>query len=178
MHQTFTPIAILALSAPIAAADVIAEDPAILAPFEFTEVSVEFMGSSAGYTGELNWIDPDLPNVSTTLFNNHQSIVGDSYTIPRLFTQGERVDFTYNIIAGADDRFSTSNPDDWNQFRIDDTDPTALIVAVEDLRPTSTDADYNDVIFRVRFFQSVIPAPGALGFFAMTSIALVRRYRR
>ena len=180
MRRTDLPAAAIILSSCAAAtsADVIASDPSILAPFEFTEVSVEWIGSHAGYTGELAWINPDIPTVSTTLFNNKQAAQGQSYTVPRLYAQGERVDFSYDIIRGKDDFFATTNQADWAQFSIDASDPLAVVVGVEDIRLPAGDADFNDVMFRVRFSQSAIPAPGAMGLLAMSSVALIRSRRR
>lgn len=180
MHRTAAlPVALaIAASSSVALGGVVTTDPSILAPFEFTEVSVEWIGSSAGYTGELDWIDPDVPLVSTTLFNNHQAVAGQSYTIPRLYAQGERVDFSYDIIRGSNDFFSTATQSDWSQFRVDDTNPNTLVVAIEDIRRPGGDSDFNDVMFRVRFSQSAIPAPGAMGLLAMSSVALIRRRRR
>jgi uncharacterized protein (TIGR03382 family) len=180
MRRTNRPAAALAICAavPAASADVIVSDPSILAPFEFTEVSVEWIGSDAGYTGELAWINPDIPTVSTTLFNNKQATQGQSYSVPRLYVQGERVDFSYGIIRGSSDFFTTTNQNDWAQFNIDASDPLNVVVGVEDIRLPGGDSDFNDVMFRVRFSQSAIPAPGAMGLLAMSSVALIRRRRR
>jgi len=177
-RTTISAAIVLSSCAALSSADVVATDPAILAPFEFTEVSVEWIGSSTGYKGELDWVNPDIPNVPTMLWDNKSAESGQTFNAPRLYTQGERVDFTYDIVRGKDDFFSTAVQDDWAQFRIDDSDPLNVVVGIEDIRLPGGDSDFNDVMFRVRFSQSAIPAPGAMGLLAMELIALVRRKRR
>lgn len=173
MRTTLAAVSVIACSG-AALADV--TDPAIIAPFEFSQVEIQWIGSRASYTGNLQWIDPAVSTVGGTLFDNKTAATGESYEIPRLYAQGERVDFVYDIVRGGLDTFSTAVEEDWIQFRVDATDATNVLVQIEDIRLPRGDADYNDAEFRVVFTQS-IPAPGSLALLGLAPACALRRRR-
>jgi len=157
-------------------------EPAVLSPIDDAVVTVEWIGSSAGYTGNLNWIDAtraesgDVVLTRATLWDNKSAEAGQSWRIPRLFAQGERVDFEYDIIKGKIDSFSTPSPDDAGQFMADATDPFRVIVGIEDIRLPGGDADFNDAVFAVSFAPAV-PAPTGMAIVALGGLLAVRRRR-
>ena len=160
-----------------------AEDPGIFSPFNNAQVDVYWEYSNAGYTGELRWVDTTFESVSHDLWTNKRyngvdgARSGQSYQLPRLFAQGERVDFSYAILKGKKDIFSTSNQDDWVQFDVNADNPLDVLVRVEDIRYPGGDRDHNDAVFRVVFSQTTIPSPGAMALMGAGGLFMVRRRR-
>lgn len=180
---TITAAALIAVASGAASADLaIGTDPVILSPYDDAAATVEWVGSSAGYTGELNWLDAamggsaDITVTPTTLWDNKNASTGQSWRVPRLFDRGERVDFEYDIVKGGIDAFSTRRADDIAQFRVDDTDPTRVIVGVEDIRLPGGDADFSDAVFAVAFSPAV-PAPSGAACLALAGVLGARRRR-
>ena len=160
-------------AATIAHADI--ADPGVYSPFDNAQAKVTFVSSSAGYTGVMNWMNSDI-STSVTLLNNHESAIGDSVTLPTIFQAGDRIDFSYEVIRGGLDLFETANAADWAQFRVDASDPTNVMVGIEDIRLPRGDSDYNDAVFNVSFTQAV-PTPGSLALVG-TGVLMVSRRRR
>ncbi len=156
---------------------VIFEDPGIFSPVANARVDVYWVGTDAGYTGELRWVDNAFESAPVTMYTNHAAAPGQTFTLPRLYGQGERVDFTYAVTTGGIDAFSTGVESDWSQFSTDATDPFDVIVGVEDIRFPSGDMDHNDAVFRVVFTETAVPAPGALALLGGGCLTLLRRRR-
>ncbi len=164
-------------AATIAHADIATPaDPGIFSPFDNAQAEITFLSQSAGYTGVMNWINTELESGVMGLHNNHESASGSSVIIPTLFEAGERIDFSYEVIRGGLDIFSTNQSADWAQFKVDASDPMNVIIGVEDIRLPGGDADFNDAVFQVSFTQTV-PAPGSFALLG-TGLAMVSRRRR
>ena len=169
---------IFAISGTATAGIIQYDDPGIFSPFDNAQAEVVWVGSSAGYTGNLDWVNPDLESPDTTLWTNKSAKVDQRFMIPMLYSEGQRVDFTYEIIRGRKDAFSTADISDWGQFRVDSTDPLDVLVGIEDIRLPRGDSDYNDSVFRVVFSQAVVPAPGAYALIGGGCLLMSRRRRR
>ena len=178
MKNRYTTIALAITSAAtIANADIATPaDPGIFSPFDNAQVRVTFLGSSAGYTGVMNWINTDFESGGLALLNNHESATGESVFLPGTFAAGERIDFSYEVIRGGLDIFKTSEAADWAQFQIDASDPNNVWIGVEDIRLPGGDSDYNDAVFQVSFIQTV-PSPGSMALLG-TGVLMVSRRRR
>lgn len=162
----------------IASADV-ASPPGfgIFSPFDNAQAEVIWVGSDAGYTGDLRWVNPATSASPTTLWSNHSATPNQSFLLPGVFAQGERLDFVYEITRGNYDLFATANERDWNQFTIDASNPLDVLVGIEDIRLPNGDADYNDSVFRVVFREASVPAPGALALLGGGCLMMGRRRR-
>jgi len=180
-----TPFAAAILSA-LALASVAHADPVdsgdspefgIYTPFDNAQVEVTWLGSNAGYTGVLSLVDVAVSSSSLQLFNNHSAAVNENVVASRLYNEGERVDFTYQIIRGGLDTFATFIQTDQQQFQIDASNPLEILVGVEDIRYPNGDRDHNDAMFLVTFSPAEVPAPGALALFG-SGLAMVSRRRR
>jgi len=165
------------LPATLAAADIAPSDPVILSPFDNAQVSIIWIGSDAAYTGKLHLVDLQSAQNSILLWDNKSAIENQSYTAQRLYSQGDRVDFSYLIALDGHDSFSTFIESDWKQFEIDASNPLNVIVSIEDTRYPNGDSDYNDAVFNVVFTPATIPAPGPLALLS-TGLHLVARRRR
>lgn len=153
------------------------EDPGIFSPIENGQAQVIWVGSHAGYTGELSWFNDGLITSTTPLWTNKSATFGQSYIIPRLFSQGERVDFNYEVIKGGLDLFSTANEKDWSQFIVDASNPFDVMVGVEDIRYPRGDMDHNDSVFRVVFTAAQVPGPGSFALLGGGCLMMMRRRR-
>jgi len=155
------------------------DDPGIFAPCEDSTAHVVWIGSDAGYTGELSWINTQENATKEVLWTNHSATPGQRYDLPGTFAAGERLDFEYEIIAGGLDLFSTADVNDWGQFSVDATDPMNVIVGIEDIRLPGGDSDHNDAMFRVVFeCGSTVPAPGSLALLGGGVLMMGRRRRQ
>lgn len=161
------------------AAIVVPEDPGIYAPCEGARAHVVWIGSDAGYTGELSFLDTSSPTAGVdTLFNNHAATPGDRIDLPGTFAQGERLDFRYEVISGGLDVFSTDDVNDWAQFSVDASDPGRVRVGIEDIRLPRGDNDHNDAVFEVVFeCGNTVPAPGSLALLGAGGLMIGRRRR-
>lgn len=167
-------------AASIASASIaIPDDIGVYAPCDNVQAEVFWIGSDAGYTGELSWVNPDPSAADPVLWTNKSAIQGQSFIIPRTFGQGERVDFNYEVVVGGLDFFSTANESDWGQFTVDASDPHNVIVGIEDIRLPGGDSDHNDAMFRVEFTcgTNVVPTPGSLALLGASGMLLGRRRR-
>jgi len=151
-------------------------DPGVYSPYDNAQAKITFISSSAGYTGVMNWLNPEIGSTEVALLNNHESAVGDFVTLPKTFQAGERIDFSYEVVRGGLDLFKTSDPEDWAQFSIDASDPFNVWIGVEDIRLPGGDSDYNDAVFQVSFTPSV-PAPGSIALMG-AGVLMVSRRRR
>ncbi len=152
-----------------------------------SNATIEFRGSSAGYTGQLyflGWGDEtnvihhaDGGDLGQLLFNNHASEFGASVLLVGDFEPGSVLHFAYEVIAPSSkhDLFRTDVEDDRYNFGYD---ASTGDFAIEDLRMDYRhyDGDYNDAMFRISL-QSV-PAPGSLALLGLGGLAMTRRRRR
>lgn len=156
----------------------ITEDPGIISPCNDAQVEVIWIGSDAGYTGELSWVNPLENGSNIALWTNHSASAGDSFVLPGTFAEGQRIDFVYEIISGGIDIFSTANESDWGQFSVDASDPHNVIVGIEDIRLPGGDSDFNDAQFHVKFTCAPnVPAPGAMALLGAGGLMMGRRRR-
>ena len=172
--------AAISSTASVASASVaIQDDFGIFSPCDNAQVEVIWVGSDAGYTGELSWINPEPSATDTVLWTNKAAIQGQSFILPRTFGQGERVDFTYEVTLGGLDVFSTANENDWGQFFADDSNPHDVLVGIEDIRLPGGDSDHNDAMFRVVFNcgTTFVPTPGTFALLGAGGLMLGRRRR-
>lgn len=176
-QRTLTIVGICSIAGIADAGEIHFEDPAIISPFANSQVEVFWVGSDAGYTGELNWINPGVAASPVALWTNKSASPGDSYILPKLYGFGERVDFSYEIIHGSYDFFSTANEQDWSQFVVDASNPLDVLVGIEDIRYPGGDMDHNDSVFRVVFTEGVVPAPGAMALLGGGCLMMLRRKR-
>lgn len=179
----------LAASAGLARADAIMGAP-VFAPPGLSTATIEFRGSSAGYTGELYFLgwgsEDDIlhhaentrhNNLGQWLFNNHSSAVGAQAVLDGMFDSGAVLHFAYEIIHPRNrrDLFRTDREADANNFAWDSATGS---FAVEDLRRDYKhyDGDFNDAIFTINFQR--VPAPGSLALLSLSGIVLARRRKR
>lgn len=149
-------------------------------------VTVEFLGSDTGYTGELLFrgAGPDEFGITTpvaeagdgmVLFNNKTSSIGDTVTLPGVYRLGEVLHFGYVLLSPsrvAGEGFFTDLPGDHAQFLFE---PSTGFFGVEDLRLPYSDEDYNDATFRITI--AAVPAPGVLIGFSALGLLGLRRTR-
>ncbi|CAN0550388.1 unnamed protein product, partial [Laminaria digitata] len=161
----------------------VSSDPSIFSPFNNAQVDVYWEYSNAGYTGELQWVYTAFESSPQGLWTNKKyngvdgATSGQSYQLTRLFAQGERVDFSYAILKGKKDVFSTFEQADWAQFDVNAENPMDVLVRVEDIRYPGGDRDHNDAVFRVVFSQTTVPSPGAMALMGVGGVFMVRRRR-
>ncbi|MCC5821942.1 MAG: DUF4114 domain-containing protein [Phycisphaerales bacterium] len=188
----FSAAALLAIAAAGACGSIVADQgragvgTPVIVWEDHAVVTVEFLGSDAGYTGELLFrgAGPDEFGITTpvpeagdgmVLFNNKTSTIGDTVTLPGVYRLGEVLHFGYMLLSPsrvAGQGFFTDLPGDHAQFLFDA--PTGFF-AVEDLRLPYSDEDYNDATFRITIAS--IPAPGVLIGFGALGLLGLRRSR-
>ncbi len=174
--------AVVGGSCSIASASVpIPEDPGIFAPCDNVHAEIVWVGSSAGYTGQLSYISPESLGDGVSLLTNKSATVGQRYQLPGTFSQGQRLDFSYDVIVGGLDFFSTAIESDWMQFSVDASNPHSVLVGIEDIRLPGGDSDYNDAQFRVDFScetpPNPTPSPGTFALLGASGLMLGRRRR-
>lgn len=162
-----------------------------------SEVSVEFISSDAAAKGSLYFLGwqpssgpisfaghSDGNNLGQHLFSNHGTAGGT--TIPIGQFDAGTLHFAYLVTNGVDvaptgSLFRTNIGADKKYFATDifSDDPVlSITVGVEDIRkPSKSDWDYNDVIFRVHA-SSPVPAPGVAAVGVMTASMVAGRRRR
>lgn len=145
----------------------------ITASYSQTIVTIGFLGSDVAHTGQLVFLEPgsdsltvntfasnsDTTDLSTFLVN-HQSSIGDTTTLPGVFSGGNHLHFTYDIIApshAANELYRTDNEIDPIQFMFN---PDSGFLGIEDLLLPFRDEDDNDAQFGLSY--SAIPGPGIL----------------
>ncbi len=193
MNKNLINVATIALAAfglaAAANADIIMGQP-VTAPSGLSTATLEFRGSSAGYTGELYFLgwgtegtvlnlapNTNGNHLGQLLFNNHESTSGSTVALLGEFESGSALHFAYVIVAPSSkyDLFRTDVESDRYNFAYD---AESGDYRLEDLRRDyrNYDGDYNDAMFRVSF-QS-IPAPGSLALLSLGGFAMTRRRRR
>ena len=172
-----------------ACADAIIGGP-VVSPTGLSTATVEFTGSSAGYTGDfyfLGWGTQDAvihfaPNTTESdlgqwLFNNHSSQQGADATLDGLFESQSVLHFAYEIThpRKKHDVFRTDVSASADNFAYD---AQTGFYGVEDLRRSyhGYDGDFNDATFSIAFHQ--VPAPGSLALLGLGGLAMSRRRSR
>ena len=156
------------------------DEPGIFAPCDNAQAEIFWIGSDAGYTGELSYINPQESGNDISLWTNHSATAGQSVILPGLFNAGDRLDFSYEVIRGGLDFFSTANEADWGQFSIDATNPHDVYVGIEDIRLPGGDSDHNDAEFHIVFTCDVpaTPTPGTAALLGAGGLMIGRRRRK
>jgi len=167
-------------------ADIIMGQP-VTSPAGRSTASIEFRGSSAGYTGEFYFLgwgtdqsvvhhapDSNSSHLGQLLFNNHDSAPGSEMVLLGEFESTHVLHFAYKVLTNGD-LFRTDVLNDRSNFAYD---PGNGDYALEDLRMNyrGYDGDFNDAVFSVSF-QS-IPAPGSLALLSLGGLAMSRHRRR
>jgi len=176
----------VAIGAATASADLVSDVP-ISVPTDNTTATVEFIGHTAQYEGNLYFLgtgdadnvlapapDSDATGLGQFLFNNHDASPGDMTMLIGTFNAGDVLHLAYDVVHPPDvedELFRTDVEDDQKYF---DWDIETGIVGIEDMRKPQSDLDYDDIQFRLIFEQ--IPAPGALP--VLAALGLLGRRRR
>ena len=163
--------AAVSIAAGMAHADIAGPVSGLFSPFDNAAATVVFVGSSAGYTGELTWVSSVPDRSDILVFNNKQAFAGDSLTLPALFARGEQVHLRYEIVRGGLDTFRSDT--DPAQFRFTALSETEFLIGIEDIRLPGGDADFNDATFRVSFAQ--MPTPGSVALLGLGALFARRK---
>ncbi len=162
----------------------------VVSPAGFSTATIEFAGSSAGYTGEFYFLGWGTQNailhlasdsrdngLGQWLFNNHSSEIGEIITLEGTFQPHSVLHFAYEVThpRPKHDLLRTDVTEDALNFVYDASTGS---YGVEDLRRSlrGYDGDFNDSRFAIEF-QS-IPAPGSLMLLSLGGVALTRRRSR
>ncbi len=155
------------------------DDPEILSPCNDLPVLIEWVSSDGDRPGVLSWIDPDTANVTVDLFDTQTAMPGDTVSPNRNYAFNERIDFMYTVGGNnGTDSYRTDVQADWSQFVVVQEDPETYLVYVEDTRLPLGDDDLDDAVFRVKFCEVTVPAPGAVAVFGMGLAMTGARRRR
>lgn len=170
MKKTFSVAAVAAVAA-AAQADM-SHDP-IVAPFE-ADVLVSFVSQSAGWTGELSWLNLENDTFSPQFLLSNREAPGATVSIGRV-GQGQTLYFQYEVTIGTANVFRQDDEAGALQFRHEWLDDYTARLYVEDIELPGGDQDYNDAVYDVTF--RAVPTPGALGMGMAGVLPLVRRRR-
>lgn len=165
-----------------------------------SEVSVEFVSQSAGWTGSLYFMgaetpdtfapapDSDSNNLGMFILSNHGAAAGDGATLGT-FDTGAVLHFAYFITRGGHKNrshphnlFRTTHAPDLDYFALepmpgrDGAQVTRM--RIEDIKPRGrSDMDFNDVVVDV--ITRPVPTPAGTGaFIAAAGLAACSRRRR
>jgi len=179
MHKKST-ITMLTISAAMSAAALGNEihpydDPKILSPCESAPVLVEWISGDGDAPGTLSWLNPDIQNTPVELFNTESVSEGSRVLLPRIYTLGERVDFSYSTGGNNPTTMRTDLQSDWGQFVVVQESMDVYTVYVEDDNSFFTDDDLDDAVFRVSFCTVPAPGPSMLFGAGLTMMGLRRR---
>jgi len=145
------------------------------APYE-ADVSIEFVSSSAGWTGEVRWFPADdFEDAGVLAFVNKNAEPGDLLASAGVVQQGQTIPLGYNIIKGVPDLYRMDDPATVEQFAYEWLAPDRARVFIEDIRLPGGDADYNDAIVDLTF--NAVPEPGSVAL-AASGVLLWSRRRR
>lgn len=169
-------LGLIGACATAASAEFFIGQPIVIENALMQNFSVHYYSSTTPYDGVL-WLEgresrdePDRP-----LFFNHDGGLGFEHYIGR-WEIGDRLDFLYDVLTGHPDSFRMRDEQEIFQFGWEWSTPDIILVGVDDVRLPNGDADYDDILFEVRFGDGV-PAPGAACGAAMLGLFAVRRRR-
>jgi len=182
------PAAVIVIAPPAAHAEMIVAAPVVV-PQDNVSVTFEFLGSNAGFSGELSFLgagsevvvsfpaaDTGIAGLGHQLFENQLGVPGDSMTLGGTYDAGDVLHFAYRVFDPIDeqDLLRTDLAATTSQFAWDAQDS---VLFVEDLRPGHSwyDADYNDIIVHVIFTSA--PGPGMAAIACLTAPMLLSRRR-
>jgi hypothetical protein len=172
-------LGITAVLAAVAACTAANADPIIGQPIAIadnnTEVTLQFVGSDAAWTGELYWINPGGSLVGP-IFNNHVSLAGDTYTIPGLFDAGDELLFAYDVLTGQPNLFRMDDNVGLTQFASESVSAGFHHMFIEDIELPGGDKDYNDNMFDV--YTRVVPTPGSVALLGLAGATAGFRRRQ
>jgi len=161
------------LAASGANADLVFGEP-LKAPFD-AQVGLEFISSSAGWTGEIRWDPTDAESLGTLAFVNKTADLGDTFAEIGLVEEGETLPLAYNVTTGVPALYQIADPETVDQFAYQWLSPANARVFVEDIARPGGDGDYNDAVFNVSFTAIPEPGPLTLAMFGMLTAARRRR---
>ncbi len=194
MRTLFTLTASTLALATTANASFIPGSPVVL-PFR-SSVSVEFLSQSAGAKGALYFLGAEKDDVITYaassdssglgqfLFHNHGTTVGYTVPLPDVFAGDSILHFAYRITNGVSaaptGQVTRTDGSTSTFFAIGSpvagVDTFAQKVHIEDIISSSSDMDYNDMVFRVH--AAHIPAPGGALLAGLAGLVALPRRRR
>lgn len=151
------------------------DDPNILSDCGCGPVSVEWVSGDGDAPGTLAWINPDIQNTEIELFNSETASAGDKVLVPRGYSLGERIDFSYTTLGNQPVSLRTDVEGDWGQFLVVQESVGVYLVRVEDDNSFFTDDDLDDAVFRVAFCSVPAPGPSMLFGAGLTMMGLRRR---
>lgn len=151
------------------------DDPNILSPCESAPVLVEWVSGDGDAPGVLSWLNPDIQNTPVELFRTETVNEGSRVLLPRIYTLGERVDFSYTTLGDNPVTMRTDLQSDWGQFVVVQESMDVYLVRVEDDNTIFSDDDLNDAVFRVSFCTVPAPGPSMLFGAGLTMMGLRRR---
>ncbi|GAB4384673.1 MAG: hypothetical protein Kow0022_07950 [Phycisphaerales bacterium] len=170
MKKTLSIAAVAAVAA-IAQADM-SHDP-IVAPFD-ADVLVSFVSQSAGWTGELSWLNVENETFSPQFLLSNRETPGETVSLGRV-EQGQSLYFQYEVIIGKANVYRQDDEVGALQFRHEWLDDYTARLFIEDIELPGGDRDYNDAVYDVTF--RAVPTPGALGMGMAGVLPFVRRRR-
>ena len=145
------------------------------------EVDVQFIDSSAGWSGDFYFLGSgssdavedyaDNSNdreLGQWLLNNHSSTAGDTATLNGTFSAGEVLHFAYDVWKNGNhqDLFRTDVEDDLAYFQ---WDSESFDLGIEDIRGDGSDWDFNDM--EVKFTFREVPTPATAAIMLLAGIA-------
>jgi hypothetical protein len=174
MKKFTTAAAVIAATAFAATADVTdySEGP-IISPYA-ASFTVDFVSSSAGWTGQLSWLSNTESQTPFLLMSN-KSDPNAAPTQVATVGAGEAVLFQYEITRGTHNIFRQDDEVGGNQFRHQWTSDNTARLFVEDIKLPGGDADYNDAVFDVVF--TPVPTPGTVAIAGLAGGLLIKRRR-
>lgn len=149
--------------------------PSVFAPTD-SNVRIEFLSSSAGWTGMLRLELPESMDLLTNRATRGAS-VGAGF-----FEAGTELVFSYDILRGGDYTWFSDAPDMAEHFRFSSIEGeggiSGVLIEIEDLPRHRSDMDFNDARFVAWFAPaSSVPAPGAAALLGLSGLVFSRRGR-
>lgn len=171
---TATMAATVAAAAFTATADITNyETGPIVARYDST-FTVDFVSSSAGWTGELSWLSNTESEGPMLLMSNKSDPNAEPTEVGSV-QAGEAVLFQYEITRGVQNIFRQDDQIGADQFRHQWTSDSTARLFVEDIKLPGGDADYNDAVFDVTF--TPVPTPGTMAMAGLAGGLLIKRRR-
>lgn len=139
-------------------------------------VTVTFVSSSAGWTGNLHWLDGDAAfTPGPVIFNNHAASPGDTFAVGTFGSAGPLM-FSYDVVSGTQNLFEMTDAAEINQFSYEATGPGMYRMGIEDIRLPGGDRDYNDIVFDVNV--TPVPTGGPIALSGLGAALLIRKRKR
>lgn len=136
--------------------------------------TVDFVSSSAGWTGQLSWLS-NVENEAPFLLMSNKSDPNAAPTQVGSVQAGESVLFQYEITRGTLNTFRQDDEVGGAQFRHRWTSDTTARLFVEDIKLPGGDADFNDAVYDITF--TPVPTPGTVAMAGLAGGLLIKRRR-